>query len=289
MPVDQGEGYAVECEPTVGDVPEPATPEGKAGLTALLRDPGSGLVALDYDGTLAPIVADPLMATAHPGAPEALRRLSARLGTLAVITGRPAALAVDLGGLSEVPGIVVLGHYGSERWESGVITAPAPPAGLAMARAELPGLLAGAGAPPGTWVEDKGRAIAVHTRRTPDPDGALALVREPLAALAERAGLVVEPGRMVIELRPPGMDKGAALANLVAERLSRAVVFCGDDLGDLAAFAAVREFRSAGIPGVTVCSGSAEVTALAEAADLVVNGPDGVVALLGSIATALGG
>ncbi len=76
VPGDQGEGKAVESEPTVGDVPEPATPEGKAGLTALLRDPGSGLVALDYDGTLAPIVADPLTARAHPGAPGALRRLS---------------------------------------------------------------------------------------------------------------------------------------------------------------------------------------------------------------------
>ncbi len=90
-----------------------------------------------------------------------------------MITGRPAALAVDLGSLSEVPGIVVLGHYGSERWESGVLTAPSPPAGLATARAQLPALLASAGAPQGTWVEDKGRAIAVHTRRADDPTSPL--------------------------------------------------------------------------------------------------------------------
>ncbi len=129
----------------------------------------------------------------------------------------------------------------------------------------------------------------MHTRRTADPDGALAMIRASLAALAERTGLAVEPGRMVIELRPAGMDKGAALAGLVAERLPRAVMFCGDDLGDLAAFAAVRELRSAGLAGVTVCSGSAEAGAIAEAADLVVDGPDGVVALLDAIAAALGG
>ena len=59
-----------------------------------------------------------------------------------------------------------------------------------------------------------------------------------------------------------------------------AVLFAGDDLGDLAAYAAVEELRAQGVPGVTVCSRSAEVTALAERADLVVDGPAGVVALL---------
>ncbi len=271
-----------------GGIPEPATPEGRAGLAALLRDPGGGLVGLDYDGTLAPIVADPLAATPHPGAAAALRRLSTSLGTLALITGRPAQTAVELGGLADVPGMVVLGHYGAERWESGALSAPSPPAGLAVARRALPGVLADAGAPAGTWVEDKGYALAVHTRRTADPDRALALLRGPLAALAGRAGLAVEPGRMVIELRPAGMDKGAALAKLVAERLPRAVMFCGDDLGDLAAFETVRELRATGIPGVTVCSGSAEAPVPSAAADLVVDGPDGVVALLNAMATALG-
>jgi trehalose 6-phosphate phosphatase len=268
-------------------IPEPATREGRAGLAALLDDAASALIGLDYDGTLAPIVSDPKEARAHPGGAPALRRLTARAGTVAVITGRPAGVAAELGGLHDVPGILVLGHYGLERWESGTVTTPQPAPGLELVRAELPALIADAGAPPGTWTEDKGHAIAVHTRRTADPDGALALLRSPLAALAARAGLAVEPGRMVIELRPHGMDKGAALKNLVSQRHARAVMFCGDDLGDLAAFAAVAELRSAGVPGVTVCSGSAEVTALAEQADLVVDGPDGVVALLNAIAGAL--
>lgn len=275
--------------PTGGGIPKPATHEGRTGLAALLRDPGRALVALDYDGTLAPIVADPMSARVHPCVVAVLRRLSPRIGTLAVITGRPVAVAADLGGFGDVPGLLILGHYGIERWESGSVTSPPPPPGLETARNDLPTVLAGAGAPAGTWVEDKGHAVAVHTRRAADPDAALARIRAPLAALAARTGLMVEPGRMVIELRPRGMDKGAALTDLAAERLARAVFYCGDDLGDLAAFAAVRELRSAGIPGVTVCSGSAEVAELAEAADLVVDGPDGVVALLDRLAVTLGG
>ena len=67
----------------------------------------------------------------------------------------------------------------------------------------------------------------------------------------------------------------------------KVVVFVGDDLGDLAAFDAVDRFRAEGTPGLLVCSGSTEVTALADRADLVVDGPDGVVSLLGVVADAL--
>ena len=64
-------------------------------------------------------------------------------------------------------------------------------------------------------------------------------------------------------------------------------MFCGDDLGDVAAFDAVRALRGEDVPGLTVFSGSAEVTELAQSADLVVDGPDGVVDLLSSLADAL--
>jgi trehalose 6-phosphate phosphatase len=92
---------------------------------------------------------------------------------------------------------------------------------------------------------------------------------------------------MVIELRPPGGDKGVALKDLRAERRPAAIMYCGDDLGDGPAFEAVAELRAEGVPGLAVWSGSAEVTALAELADLVVDGPDGVVALLDSLAAAM--
>jgi len=270
-----------------GEMPVPRTAEGRAGLAAIRSEAGVALVATDFDGTLSPIVADPQAAYAHPGAAPALRELSGRVGTLAVITGRPALEAVALGGFGEVPGLIVLGHYGMERWQDGELSSPPPPPGVEMARARLPGVLADAGAAGGTRIEDKGSALAVHTRGTADPEGALAALRKPLAGLAAAAGLAVEPGRLVIELRPPGMDKGAALTALAAERKSGAVMFAGDDLGDLAAFAAVRTLRAAGHPGLTVCSASGEVTELAAEADLVVAGPDGVVALLGSLARAL--
>lgn len=270
-----------------GILPEPVTAEGRAGLAALLADPGRALVALDFDGTLSPIVPDPAAARAHPGAVPALGQVAAVVGTVAVITGRPAASAVDLGGFEAVPGLVVLGHYGLERWADGALESPPSQPGVEAARAELPGLLAGADAPDGTRIEDKGHAVAVHTRQAADPQAALDRLRGPLGGLAARHGLAVEPGRMVIELRPPGMDKGQALRTLVQQRGPSAVMFCGDDLGDAAAFGAVRALRGEGMPGLAVFSGSAEVTALAERADLVVDGPDGVVALLGSLAAAV--
>lgn len=276
-------------------LPGPATAAGREGLEALLAGPRSALVALDFDGTLSPIVSDPGKAVAHPEAAGALRRLAPLVGTVAVITGRPAAEAVELGGFADVPGLLVLGQYGLQRWESGRLETPPPPPGVDHARGELPGLLERAGALPGTWVEDKKHALAVHTRRTPDPEEALARVRGPLEDLARHAELAVEPGRMVIELRPHGTDKGGALSGLAAQRGARAVMFCGDDLGDLKAFAAVRELRAAGTPGLTVYSRSATETVaeLERQADLIVDGPDGVVALLsalaGAIARATGG
>jgi trehalose 6-phosphate phosphatase len=269
----------------------PRTAQGVEGLTALLDDPQRSLIALDFDGTLAPIVEDPEQARAHPRAVPALVRLAAHVGTVAVLTGRSALDAVRYAGVSDVPelsGLVVLGHYGAQRWaaETGRLTSPPPPEEVHTARAALPDVLAAAGAPAGTHVEDKGSALGVHVRRTDDPAAALALLREPLTELAGRTGLVLEPGRMVLELRPPGMDKGAALRALVQERAARAVLFAGDDLGDLAAYAAVQTLRSEGVAGLLVCSASAEVGELAERADVVVDGPAGVVDLLEALADA---
>jgi trehalose 6-phosphate phosphatase len=142
-------------------------------------------------------------------------------------------------------------------------------------------------APDGVRIEDKGGALAVHTRGTADPDAAQARLRSPLQALAERTGLVLEPGRRVIELRPPGTDKGVALTDLAAQRAAGSVLFCGDDLGDLPAFAAVRALRSDGIPGLTVVSAAPESEVPPSEADLPVDGPEGIAALLTAIADAI--
>jgi len=260
----------------IGDV----TPEGAVALAAIAGDPGRALIALDFDGTLAPIVSEPSAARPQPGALSALRRLATAVGTLAIVTGRPASATVELGGLAGIPGLIVIGHYGWERWEDGELTSPPPPPQVARARERLPGALAEAGAPDGTWVEDKNHALVVHTRRTADPEAALALLAQPLADFADQTGLDSKPGRLVIELRVRGVDKGAAITTLAAERDPAAVLFAGDDLGDIPAFEAVHALRDTGRAGVAVCSASGEVTGLAAHADLVVDGPAGITALL---------
>ncbi|MFI2036440.1 trehalose-phosphatase [Streptomyces bottropensis] len=270
-------------------LPTPVTPAGRDALDAILDRPGGTVIALDFDGTLAPIVPDPEQARAHPDAVAALAALAPKVASVAVVTGRPAAVAVRHGGFAGVPGLerlVVLGHYGAERWDAvtGTVSAPAPHPGVAAVRAELPGFLDSVGAWQGTWIEEKGRAVAVHTRRAVDPQAAFDALRAPLTDLAARHGLIVEPGRMVLELRPPGMDKGVALRDHLTRTGAGSVLYAGDDLGDLPAFAAVEKLRTEGTPGLLVCSGSAEVTELSERADLVVNGPEGVVRLLAGIA-----
>jgi trehalose 6-phosphate phosphatase len=270
----------------VSGLPVPRTPAGRAGLAALIAQPGRALIGLDFDGTLAPIVDDPARARAAPAATEAISRLAGEAGTVAIITGRPAADAARFAGVANVPGLIVLGHYGNERWEDGALTSPPPPPGLATARAELPGVLAAAGAADGTFVEDKGSAVAVHTRRTASPQAELDRLRDPVTALARRSGLSVEPGKLVLELRPPGSDKGRAIRALAAERSAAAILFCGDDLGDLPAFRAVAQLRAEGTPGLLVCSGAADVPELAAGADLVLSGPPAVAQFLSGLADA---
>ena len=251
------------------------------------------VVGLDFDGVLSPIVDDPAQAHIHPDAPEVLVRLADVVRAVAVITGRPARQALALGGLDDVGAeigergreLFVFGQYGNERWSSSQrrVVSPRPPHGLSHFERELPGLLRRAGAE-AAYVEEKGLAVAVHTRRLPDPAAARDRLLEPMRELAERHGLGLEPGRHVIEVRAPGMGKGHAVRTLVQEQDAGGFLFAGDDLGDLEAFAAVEELRSGGMPTLLVCSLSEEEPALADRADVVVDGPDGVLELLRALA-----
>ena len=246
---------------------------------------------MDFDGTLAPIVSDPAAARAHPRALPILRQIAPYVGRLAVVTGRPAQFVVGPGGLGGLDSLTVLGHYGAEQWEGGRLTSPEAEPGVEVARRQLREVLASVEAPAGTFVEDKGHALAVHVRQTEDPEEALQLLAGPVSALAQRTGLVVEPGRLVLEIRPPGADKGRALRSLVVNRGAdaelSAVVFAGDDLGDLPAFDEVARLGTEGVPGLLICSGSGEVAAVAARADLVVDGPEGVVQWLEALAEQL--
>lgn len=236
------------------------------------------LVALDFDGTLAPIVNRPEDARALPETVEVLTEVAERVARLAIVTGRPAADAVRLGELDGVPGLEVYGHYGLERWRSGRLDSPAEAAGVAAARERV---LALAGARAGVTVEDKGHSVAVHTRQAEDPGTALVEIRPEVVLIAAEAGLQVTPGRYVLELRPNGVDKGAAIRALVTEVSPSAVLYGGDDLGDLPAVDAVRALEAESIKGVVVCSDSAEVAAeFRDRADLVVAGPEGLLTFL---------
>jgi trehalose 6-phosphate phosphatase len=271
---------------------ELTSPAGAERYAALLRAKRI-VVGLDFDGTLSPIVDDPAAAYAHPAAADTLAELAGRVTAIAIVTGRPVAQALELGDIeaiaNRVPGgrIDVLGQYGNEFWMSTtrqVVSQP-PPDGLATFLSELAGLLQDVDLDP--WLEDKGLAIAVHTRRLPDPQGAFDRLLPLLREAAEQHGLVVEPGRYVVEVRAHGMSKGQAVEALAAAHDADGFVFLGDDLGDVPAFEAVRTLRDGGVAGFLVCSGSTEQTALVDLADLVVPGPDGVIAFLQELTTDL--
>jgi trehalose 6-phosphate phosphatase len=247
------------------------------------------VIGLDFDGVLSPIVPDPSQAYIHPGGPEILVALAAQVKAVAVVTGRPARQAVTLGHLDSVGSRVaeaghdlfVLGQYGNERWSAKDrrVRSPRPPKGLATFMAELPELLESNGLAD-AHIEEKGLAVAVHTRRMADPVGAQRTLEPLLRDRAARHGLVLEPGRLVVEVRAPGMHKGDAVRRLQRELRADAFMFAGDDLGDIEAFRAVQELRAGGMLGLLVCSASEEQPALLELADVVVDGPDGVMALL---------
>ena len=265
------------------------SPTARERFDALVAVADQAIVGLDFDGVLAPIVEDPNEAHIHDDATEVLLELSAVVRAVGVITGRPARQAVALGGL-DVLGqamgeqgreLFVFGQYGNERWSSANnrVISPRPPSGLASFESELPALLARVDALD-AYVEEKSLAIAVHTRRLDDPEGAFDRLLEPMQALAASHGLVLEPGRNVLEVRSPGMHKGLAVHTFAAEQSARGFLFAGDDLGDLVAFEAVAELRERGVATLLVCSASDEQSALIPLADVVVPGPDGVMDLL---------
>jgi len=243
-------------------------------LKPFRADPAGTGVFSDFDGTLAPIVDDPAAALPLPGVVDVLARLARRYGRVGVISGRPAAfLQTHLGGhglfLSGLYGLEVVTDDGeveaaaeAERWRP-VVEEAAAAASDALAD--------------GVSVERKGLAVTIHFRADPGQEDAVA---EWVAGQAEVGGLVVHPGRRSLELRPPvERDKGAVLAEAAEGR--HQVCFLGDDRGDLSAFDALDRLAAAGVTTVKVGVRSPEAPEeLLDRADLVVDGPDGSLAVL---------
>lgn len=259
-----------------------ATAAGQHAGLVIHRCAEQVLLVTDFDGTLAPRVDDPTQAFPLEGIVPLLASLGARLGHLGVISGREIHSLVRLGGFADagLERLSVLGQFGAESWESATGEYHIPPVlpGVAAATEELPSVLDGAGYS-AVRVEHKGRAFAVHLRDLPDPVAAFDDLWGPLSGLAARHGLVVQKGRDMIEILSARCDKGRALLDLARRVNPAVVVYVGDDLGDLPAFEALDELRREGVVGIGVSS-SASRSELTDVADVVVDGPEGLMAWL---------
>ncbi len=222
---------------------------------------------LDFDGSLAPIVARPELAAPAPGARGALTALVERYAVVAVVTGRRAE---EVAALLSVPGVRYEGLYG--------LQGSAPELLLEL----LAQVERAAASVPDAWVEDKGVSIAVHYRSAPDPARCRVALIAALEPVAADAGMVVAEGKMVLELVPADRPmKGGAVERIANGSALQAVLYAGDDVADLDAFGALDRLDAAGLATVKVAVRGEETPAtLIEAADLVVGGPEGLVDLL---------
>jgi trehalose 6-phosphate phosphatase len=197
---------------------------------------------LDFDGTLVELAETPDSIRVGAGLPALIQRLGARLGgRLAIVSGRSLA---DLEAWTAAPGLTLCGSHGLELRLRGETVAGAElPAGLETARAAVAAFAAN---DPRLLVEDKPGGTALHFRRAPDrAEAAVHLV----AGVAARHGLKVQHGKMVVELLPRSVDKGRAVARLMAEPpfAGARPVFVGDDLTDEHGFEAAAELGGGGV------------------------------------------
>lgn len=257
---------------------------------ATLRRTPAGLVT-DIDGTISAIAPTPAEAVVGDDIRETLRMLSDRLAVVAVISGRSAAVGKAMVGL---PDLIYVGNHGMERSHRGIPWAH--PAAVASSEAisealvEIDARVREVGGLDGLVIENKRLSGTVHYRLALDPEAARALLLPLAVAAANRLGLVVTEGRLIVELRPPiPINKGTAVVDLVAEHRLRGIVFLGDDLTDVDAFVALRALGQADeISTVRVgVVGSETHPRVREEIDLAVPGVSGCAALLAALASGL--
>ena len=266
------------------------------------------LVITDFDGTLSPIVQDPMGAVIDPLARNALRRL-ARLAearperlTVVVLSGRT---SVDVAGRVRVGGLRYLGNHGLE---AGRLPRRGRPDALSV-RADptlepwvaTSSALAGAvahklGQPDWLFVELKGPSVAFHFRQAPDVDRAreqvlLAIDAVEADAGDDQLGMSRLEGRRIIELRPVGAGgKGAAVERLLERDGPGAVLMLGDDRSDAEGFSVIADARRRGrLEGVALAVHGARETPpeVAEWADVVLASTHDAAKVLSALARAL--
>lgn len=205
---------------------------------------------LDFDGTLADIALHPDEVVVSEPLPQLLLALRERLaGAVAVVTGRRLASVDAMIAPARLAGS---GLHGAELRADG--DAPARLCADPSGAGPLARLLRERFADdPRIYVEDKGAAVSLHYRRAPEREHEC---RETMRALAPPDRFDVTDGSRVVEARPRGADKGAALAELArhAPFAGRRPVFVGDDVTDEDGFLAAQRLGGFGVkvgPGPT--------------------------------------
>jgi trehalose 6-phosphate phosphatase len=192
-------------------------------------------VFLDFDGSIVEIAETPDAVVVEPALKTLLTDLKTSLGgALAIVSGRPIAVLDEMIGSSR---FAAAGLHGLERRNaSGQLQrAATPPMPLDAVRDALIGFVR---AHAGLALEDKGVTLALHYRGAPQQADAC---RSAAANAVNGTPFEILPGKMVLEIKPPGTDKGDAIEAFLAEApfKGRVPVFCGDDLTDESGFAAV--------------------------------------------------
>jgi len=258
-------------------------------VVAALTQIPAGLLT-DIDGTISKIAPTADLARAEPSAVAALARLSGRLALVAAISGRGAGDAAQLIGLKQM---MYVGNHGLERHTpAGSLVDPQaipyiPVVAAALAAVEREARQTGL---QGLYFENKGATASIHYRLAPDPAAMRDRLTGLLAKLPETQALRVTEGRMVFELRPPvRIGKGEGVRALIKEYGLRGAVFLGDDVTDLDAMRELRQMTKAeGVVGVNIGVAAPEAPAeLAAMADILVEGVEGVCALLVAVADRL--
>lgn len=213
--------------------------------------PGSSLF-LDFDGTLVNIADRPDKVAIPAELADLLFGMADRLhGRLALVTGRSIAQIDNLFGRT-MQALAISGSHGCEfRWQDKLVHPPRPVEELEQAARRFDDFAFGH---PGTLVEVKTYGVGLHYREDPTCGPEAKRLAE---SLATQSGLVVQHGKMVVELRFGGGDKGMAVRNMMecAPMAGGAPVYLGDDQTDEAAFAAVNA-----LGGISVLIGPMRAT-----------------------------
>lgn len=195
---------------------------------------------LDFDGTLVELASTPDAVVVDDGLRGLIRALSQQLdGRVAIVSGRPARQVSEMLSVN----VSIVGSHGMEFMTDGVVQMPQRPLALSQIEGAARAL---ADRLPGVLVEVKPLGVAIHYRQFPAAAAEAIALAE---ALAQQHGLAVQPGKMMIEVRAAGGDKGTAILRLLQEpnMVGARPVFMGDDHTDEPGFAAVEQMNGAGI------------------------------------------